>query len=1392
MSVGEAILGALLAALFTVLTSRDFLNFARREGISKKLDMWRKTLSMIEEVLVDAEEKQLTERAVKVWLDDLRDLAYDLEDLLDEFATESLRRTLMEGDQNQGSSSTSLVSTRFSFARFKGSTGKFNRKMRSNINKVGKRLEVICKRRVELGLQKGKGSSSSKVWQKPPSASVPNESAIYGRDEDKKKIIDLLLREESSDQDANFRVIPIVGMGGIGKTTLAQHVYHDEAVLEYFHPKAWVCVSDDFDVMRIAKAILESITCHPCDLKEYNEVQVKLREALAGKKFLLVLDDVWNKNYGLWEALKPPFLAGASGSRIILTTREINVARMIGPSKHYNLEPLSDDECWSVFAKHAFESRNIRPHANLESIREKIVKKCGGLPLAARTLGGLLRNKQRDTEWEDILDSKIWDLPDSESDILPVLRLSYYHLPSHLKRCFTYCAIIPKDFEFKEKDLVLLWMAEGLLQHTQGNKQMEDLGGEYFQDLVSRSIFQISSSDKSFVMHDLVNDLAQWAAGETCFVLDGEMEDKKQSKVSRRARHSSYVREYCDGIKKFEVFHMTDCLRTFLPLPLTGDQGCWLTNHVLYDLLPKLRYLRVLSLCSYNISKLPDSIGELKHLRFLNLSHTRITCLPESTCSLYNLQTLLLKECSFLKYLPSKIENLINLRHLDITNASSIKEMPLGIGELKNLQTLSNFVVGENVGSRITALMNLKSLRGKLCIASLENVVDAHDAREANINDKQDVDALLLQWRFNLDSFPNGRVEKDILDNLRPQSKLKELTIQCYAGLSFPTWVGNPSFSAMVQLRLENCLRCTLLPSLGQLPSLKILTIVNLMAVKKVGLEFYGDGCSKPFPLLEILQFEGMREWEEWISCGVGYEEFPLLRKLSIARCPKLLKKLPNSLPSLEKLVIENCKKLVVSIHRLPSLCKLEIKGCKEMVCEGAVDLNLLNSLIISDISKLTFLTERFIQPFLKELEVSNCMGLVSLYQNGETFIKQLISLQNLVIHGCPQVASLLAEDKEEEEEEEEQLQQRLANCEIGSLTISLCETLEKLPQWFHSLVSLKELKIQDCPRLLSFPVAGLPCMLRVIRILNCNSLTSLPAAVTGNSMCLEHLCIQGCDSLTSFGRYQLPPTLKKLEIKICKNLVCLLDDGEESSLMTSQVNISSSSNNASLLEYLIVERCDSLISIAPKGNLPAALKHLQIHSCPKLVSLPSGDWLSTGLKHLSIHSCQNLKSMVASFYNNLSLKDISIWFCNNLKSLPEGGLPASLRRLIIIECEKLEAIPDRMYNLTSLQELRITYCPHIVSFPEEGLPTSLTSLWIIDLKIYEIGMMLPPTLTRLRIRDFPNLEYLSCRGFQNLTSLQELWISDCPKLISFPKKGLPPSVLELRIERCPFYYSSS
>lgn len=159
--------------------------------------------------------------------------------------------------------------------------------------------------------------------------------------------------------------------------------------------------------------------------------------------------------------------------------------------------------------KHAFEGRG-GARQNLELICKKVVEKCKGLPLAARTLGGLLRSKQRD-EWEAILNSKIWDLLEDESDILPVLKLSYHHLPSNLKRCFAYCTILPKNYEFEEKELVLLWMAEGLIPQSKNNKQMEDIGDKYFYDLLSRSNFQLSSNSNSskYVMHNLINDLAK-------------------------------------------------------------------------------------------------------------------------------------------------------------------------------------------------------------------------------------------------------------------------------------------------------------------------------------------------------------------------------------------------------------------------------------------------------------------------------------------------------------------------------------------------------------------------------------------------------------------------------------------------------------------------------------------------------------------------------------------------------------------------------------------------------------------------------------------------------------------------------------------------------------------
>ncbi|KAL1102455.1 hypothetical protein V6Z11_D05G365800 [Gossypium hirsutum] len=434
-------------------------------------------------------------------------------------------------------------------------------------------------------------------------------------------------------------VLSIVGMGGMGKTTLAQLVYNDPSIKESFDHTAW------------------------------------LKEKLSGKRFLLVLDDIWNKSSTDWTILRAPF---GAGTRII----------------------------------HALKVRNFDGHLQFKEVGESIVKKCNGLCLAAKAIGSLLRTVKDHSEWEKIYESEIWNLPEDLCGIISALRLSYHYLPPHLKRCFAYYSIFPKDYEFKEEEIILLWRAEGF-QQPKAKSQAKGLGNQYFQDLImSRSFFQISSKDKSrFVIHDHMNDLAQLVAGEICCRLEGE----KQKKFSHRFCHSAYVSDdRYHIVKKFEAFYQMTSLRTFLPLPLPLPllipryDEFYLSNVVLDDLLPRLSYLRVLSLRG-----------------------------------LYHLETLILRNCSKRKNLPSKIRNLVSLHFLDIRGADSIERMPSGFDQLTKLQTLSNFVIGKGDGHLIRELKILSNLGGNFCLSELENV-NGRDAREVKLNEKPGIDGLEL------------------------------------------------------------------------------------------------------------------------------------------------------------------------------------------------------------------------------------------------------------------------------------------------------------------------------------------------------------------------------------------------------------------------------------------------------------------------------------------------------------------------------------------------------------------------------------------------------------------------------------------------------------------------
>ncbi|KAL6288572.1 hypothetical protein ACE6H2_006082 [Prunus campanulata] len=1126
MAVGEIFLGAFLQLLLDRLAPREILNyFGLVKGVDKKLKKWSDNLSAIVAVLNDAEEKQLTERGVKLWLDDLRDLAYDVEDVLDKFATKILKRQIKGRDQ----ASTSKK-VRSSFSKLK-----LNFDIHSEIKKITERLQEISERKDKFGLKDT--GTSSKAWSRLPTSDVLGGQTVVGRDGDKAKILEMLSSDEHS--NVSFHVVAIVGMAGLGKTTLAQFAFNNNSdVMKEFKPKVWVSVSDDFDVVRVTKAILESVTSAPVKVEEFSKMQHDLNEQLRGKKFLIVLDDIWNKGnlYDLWTGLQSPFSVGAQGSKIIVTTRDQNVAKIMGATKVHNLESMSDDNCLEIFEQHAFVNINNDRPPNFELLQKKIGEKCSGLPLAARTLGGLLRQKEIN-EWEEILNNKLWNLS-GKSDILPVLKLSYHYLPSNLKRCFAYCSIFPNDYEFGEKQLILLWMAEGLIQQPpEANRQMEDLGHDYFQELLCRSLFQKASENNSrYVMHDLVTDLARWAAGDTCLRLEDKKGDHFQSQCFR---HSSFIIGRFDGVQKFEAFREVKRLRTFLPLSLSNTGwNQYLARKVIFDLLPQMQYLRVLSLKGYRIThELPDSIGNLKYLRYLDISHTEITSLPESTATLYNLQTLILEGCHNLEALPINLRNLVNLRHLNNSNVGSLKAMPPQLGRLTNLQSLPNFVVGKGSDeSGIREIGSLSHLRGTLSLSRLENVIDAEDARKADLKFKERVDELVLEWSDNTQETQLG-----VLDRFEPHRMLEKLIIRGYAGLEFSTWIGDRLFSTMVHVRLDKCKNCQILPPLGQLPLLKELYITGMAAVESVGPEFYGEG-SLPFPVLETLQFEDMQHWKKWVPFvgDQGIDVFPSLKLLLIRNCPQLEGKVPENLDSLETLGIAECKELVISISNYKQIGALDINGCKAVVKTSGVEFELLNSLGLSDISEVRFQTGEFTKGLRKvaKLRIGGCEELTSSLKNEDRVLQHLISLHRLVIKSNSSLLQKLGK------EAEELLQLQILTCKLKYLELNWCGSLSKVPKGLHHLTALQDLQIVGCSSLVSFPNVGLPPSLEVIRI-------------------------EKCDSLLYFAKYQIPPNLRRIQISTCKSLKSLVEKEEDSS--SSYIS----------LEDLYIWGCESLTSLS-------------------------------------------------------------------------------------------------------------------------------------------------------------------------------------------------------------------
>ncbi|KAG6472112.1 putative disease resistance RPP13-like protein 1 [Zingiber officinale] len=662
-------------------------------SFQEDLEKLKTILDRIHAVLYDGERRDIEYRSDQVRLKELKNLAHDAEDVLDDYyyyilrsraeAKASHKRKRDEEVLVDLSNSSPQLSICFG-NRINGNIGELdeislqiseichdgNVKKLDNISfqirKIDDKFTEIVESSVQFSFTQHDGKHISEGSRdQPVTSSMVNESGIFGRVKEKKEVINFLLSEN---REENVSVICISGMAGQGKTTLAQIAYNNERVCRHFDRKGWVYVPRDFDITKLTKSVLEAVTVNAFDLTELNTLQHVLKNELWQKKVLLVLDNVWDVSSSNWESFLMPFV-DAEKVRIVITTR--NKVTEIMQRQLYPLGELPDAECWSLFKHYAFGGLNSR-QAELCEIGEKIVQKCGRLPLAIKALACLLRNGTEVKCWDEVLKSEIWEL-EKENEILPALMLSYKYLPTHLKPLFLFCSMFPKGYLFEKDELVRFWMAHNYIQPRRC-KRVEDVGQECFNELKERSFFDVVAETTKYKMHDMIRSLGQSIANKEFQAALS----KDHADISDDVRHL-FVKGKGEIVESL-CFKKPNVLRTFLYERL--DVGVPRIPRAL----PKLRCLQHVFTDSTHESN-SSYFADLIHLRYLRVYNKEFGRFPESICQLYNLQSLILDYCGDLEELPDGIGNLVNLRYIGLSSLN-IARLPDSICQLSNLQKL--------------------------------------------------------------------------------------------------------------------------------------------------------------------------------------------------------------------------------------------------------------------------------------------------------------------------------------------------------------------------------------------------------------------------------------------------------------------------------------------------------------------------------------------------------------------------------------------------------------------------------------------------------------------------------------------------------------------------------
>ncbi|KAL6619370.1 hypothetical protein ACP70R_034509 [Stipagrostis hirtigluma subsp. patula] len=988
-----AVLDALASYVSNVLTDLVKDEVGMLLGVTGEIQKFDSKLRSLKDFLADAERKRITDAHVQGWVGKLKDVMYDATDVMELCQLKAMKRqeSMPATDTDSGCCSCSPLIFFLRNPRFTHDIGRRIRELNQRLDEIKKEAEEF--NFINLAAYEDRRTV---VPRRATRKTAPgfDRSAVVGEkiEDDTRSLVEMVVKEEETHtrSSSNIKVVAIVGVGGIGKTTLAQMIFNNETIEDKFDKRIWLSINQDFEEADLLRTAITAAGGDHHREKELSLLQPTLTVTLAGKKIFLVMDDVWSER--AWhDALRIPMTnAAARGTCILITTRNASVARgMKAVQPYHHVNKLVPEDAWCLLKNQVASSENDETAIEmLKNIGLEIIERCDGLPLAIKAIGGLLNHKAiNEVEWKKVLNNPSWSVTGMPEDLNHAIYLSYEDLDPPLRQCFMHLSLFPRNTEITRSKIVQMWICEGFI-HGSSNDN-EEAGEEYFKELILRNLIEPLDEwvdQRACTMHDVVRSFARYVSRDEALVFHRGLF------INFGRLDSLKVRRLYLGINgsrsnqiDWSILQRQKSLRTLI----VDGSSITFKAHLPLSCFSSLRTLVIIGV---KFDAVVDSLCLLKHLRYLKLVSTDISRLPEAIGNMKFLEFIIIEKCEKTVQVPGSIIKLGQLRGFDLLD-TKVSGIPRGFGGLTKLTSLTGFpahtaTVGaspkdENWSSLIE-LGPMSQLR-LLEIFGLENVSSRSFAAKANLAAKERLTFLKLQCASRLGKDGLVKVEdviteeekqqtESMFDELCPPPCLQDLSIEGYIGRRLPLWTMSSTSAALLKglrfLFLDDLACCTQLPDgLCQLPYLEFIQINRAPAIKHVGPTFvqaqqhhHSLRCSSggliTFPRLRELLVIDMMEWEEWEwEAKSDAQVMPLLEVLVIWSCK--LRSIPPGLTShatsLRELHVDRVQHLeslerftsvtdlwvgfnpdLVRISNLPRLQKLSITYCPELeVLEG-------------------------------------------------------------------------------------------------------------------------------------------------------------------------------------------------------------------------------------------------------------------------------------------------------------------------------------------------------------------------------------------------------------------------------------------------------------------------